>query len=140
MMDINEIMKTIPHRQPFLLIDRVDEVRPGEYCRAIKNVTMNEDFFRGHYPEHPVMPGVLIVEAMAQTGAVGILSMESMKGKMPFFAGLDKVKFRKQVRPGDTLTLEVNITKLKSTFGKGTGKAFVNGEVVCEGELLFVLG
>jgi 3-hydroxyacyl-[acyl-carrier-protein] dehydratase len=86
------------------------------------------------------MPGVLIVEAMAQTGAVGILSMESMKGKMPFFAGLDKVKFRKQVRPGDTLTLEVNITKLKSTFGKGTGKAFVNGEVVCEGELLFVLG
>lgn len=139
-MDINEIKAIIPHRQPFLLIDKVLEVIPGEYCKALKNVTYNEDFFRGHYPDFPVMPGVLIVEALAQTGAVGILTLESMKGKTPFFGGMNNVKFRKKVVPGDTLTLEMTIQKLKSSFGKGIGKAYVNGEVVCEGEFIFVIG
>ena len=139
-MDINEIKAIIPHRQPFLLIDRVLEVVPGEYCKAVKNVTYNEDFFRGHYPDFPVMPGVLIVEALAQTGAVGILTLESMKGKTPFFGGMNNVKFRKKVVPGDTLTLEMTIQKLKSSFGKGIGNAYVNGEVVCEGEFIFVIG
>lgn len=140
MHDINEIMKVIPHRPPFLLIDRILEVEPGVRVKALKNVTYNEDFFKGHYPDYPVMPGVLIVEAMAQAGAFAILSMPEMEGRRPFFGGVDKVKFRKQVRPGDTLVLEMTLDKLKRSFGKGTGKAYVDGELACQGEFLFVLG
>ena len=112
-MDIKEIMSIIPHRQPFLLIDRVEEIVEGESVTAIKNVTYNEPFFAGHFPNEPVMPGVLIVEAMAQAGAVAILSMDEFKGKTAYFGGINKAKFKKKVVPGDTLRLEVKIEKLK---------------------------
>lgn len=138
--DINGIMKVLPHRPPFLLIDRIFEVEPGKSCKALKNVTYNEEFFKGHYPDYPVMPGVLIVEAMAQTGGYGILTLEGNEGKLPLFAGMNNVKFRKQVVPGDTLILEVTIDKLRSNYGKGTGKAYVNDQLVCEAELIFMLG
>ena len=138
--DINGIMKVLPHRPPFLLIDRILEVEPGKSCKALKNVTYNEEFFKGHYPDYPVMPGVLIVEAMAQTGCYGILTLEGNEGKLPLFAGMNNVKFRKQVVPGDTLILEVTIDKLRSNYGKGTGKAYVNDQLVCEAELIFMLG
>ncbi|MGB4588785.1 MAG: 3-hydroxyacyl-ACP dehydratase FabZ [Clostridiaceae bacterium] len=138
--DINGIMKVLPHRPPFLLIDRILEVEPGKSCKALKNVTYNEEFFKGHYPDYPVMPGVLIVEAMAQTGGYGILTLEGNEGKLPLFAGMNNVKFRKQVVPGDTLILEVTIDKLRSNYGKGTGKAYVNDQLVCEAELIFMLG
>ncbi|HCW72622.1 MAG TPA: 3-hydroxyacyl-[acyl-carrier-protein] dehydratase FabZ [Clostridiaceae bacterium] len=140
MTDIKGIMKVLPHRPPFLLIDRILEVEPGVSCTALKNVTYNEEFFRGHYPDYPVMPGVLIVEALAQTGAYGILTLEANRDKTPFFGGLNNVKFRKQVVPGDTLRLEVTIDKLKSSYGKGKGKAYVDGVLVCEAELIFMLG
>ena len=120
-MDIKEIMSIIPHRQPFLLIDRVEEIVEGESVTAIKNVTYNEPFFVGHFPGEPVMPGVLIVEAMAQAGAVAILSMDEFKGKTAYFGGINKAKFKKKVVPGDTLRLEVKIEKLKKNAGIGQG-------------------
>ena len=121
-MDIKEIMSIIPHRQPFLLIDRVEEIVEGESVTAIKNVTYNEPFFAGHFPNEPVMPGVLIVEAMAQAGAVAILSMDEFKGKTAYFGGINKAKFKKKVVPGDTLRLEVKIEKLKKNYNKKTGR------------------
>lgn len=140
MMDINEIMSIIPHRPPFLLIDRVEEIVDGEKIVAIKNVTMNEPFFVGHYPGEPVMPGVLIVEAMAQAGAVAILSMEEFKGRTPYFGAIDKAKFRKKVVPGDCLKLEVTFTKLRGNAGVGKGIAYVDGKKAAEAELTFMIG
>ena len=140
MMDINEIMSIIPHRPPFLLIDRVEEIVEGEKIVAIKNVTMNEPFFVGHYPGEPVMPGVLIVEAMAQAGAVAILSMDQFKGKTPYFGAIDKAKFRKKVVPGDCLKLEVTFTKLRGNAGIGKGIAYVDGKKAAEAELTFMIG
>ncbi len=140
MMDINEIMSIIPHRPPFLLIDRIEEIIEGEKIVAIKNVTMNEPFFVGHYPGEPVMPGVLIVEAMAQAGAVAILSMTEFKGKTPYFGAIDKAKFRKKVVPGDTLRLEVTFTKLRGNAGIGKGVAYVDGKKAAEAELTFMIG
>ena len=125
MYDINEIMAVLPHRYPFLLIDRVEEVIPGEKVVAIKNVTINEPFFQGHFPGHPVMPGVLIVEAMAQAGAFAVLSQEEFKGKLAFLGAVDKANFRRQVVPGDELRLEVEIIKLKRNAGIGKGTAYV---------------
>ena len=113
MLDINEIMKIIPQREPFLMIDKVEELNPGESCIAYKNVCINEPHFRGHFPGQPIMPGVLIVEALAQTGAVAILSLPENKGKNALFGGIDKLRFKKQVVPGDTLKLEVKIIKQK---------------------------
>lgn len=139
MLDINEIQKNIPHRPPFLLIDRITEVVPGERAVGLKNVTMNEPYFVGHFPGYPVMPGVLIVEALAQVGTVAMLMVEANKGKLGFFAGIDGFRFREQVKPGDTLTLEVEITRLKGPIGKGKGIAKVDGKVVAEGELMFAL-
>lgn len=139
MLDINEIQKIIPHRPPFLLIDRITEVVPGEKAVGLKNVTMNEPFFVGHFPGYPVMPGVLIVEALAQVGSVAMLMVEANKGKLGFFAGIDGFRFRGQVKPGDTLELEVEITRLKGPIGKGKGTAKVDGKVVAEGELMFAL-
>lgn len=139
MLDINEIQKIIPHRPPFLLIDRITEVVPGERAVGLKNVTMNEPYFVGHFPSYPVMPGVLIVEALAQVGTVAMLMVEANKGKLGFFAGIDGFRFREQVKPGDTLTLEVEITRLKGPIGKGKGIAKVDGKVVAEGELMFAL-
>ena len=140
MLDVNEIKKIIPHRYPFLLLDRVTEVTEGVKAKGIKNVTVNEPFFQGHFPKEPVMPGVLIVEAMAQLGAVAILSKDEFKGKTAYFAGIDKVKFRDKVVPGDTLNLEVEIIKMRRNFGIGKAVATVNDKKVCEGELMFAIG
>ncbi len=140
MLDIKEIQKILPHRYPFLLIDRVLEMEEGKRCVALKNVTMNETFFQGHFPQEPVMPGVLIIEALAQTGAVAMLSMEEFKGKIAFFGGIDKAKFRGKVVPGDTLRLEVEMIKIKRNAGIGKGIAYVDGKKVAEGELTFMIG
>ncbi|MFI6343557.1 3-hydroxyacyl-ACP dehydratase FabZ [Staphylococcus saprophyticus] len=137
--DYNQIKEIIPHRQPFLLIDRVVEYEVGTRCVAIKQVSSNEPFFQGHFPEYAVMPGVLITEALAQTGAVAILNSEENKGKLAFFAGIDKCRFKKQVTPGDTLKLEVEITKMRGPIGKGNAKATVDGEVACSCELTFAI-
>ncbi len=143
-MNIMEIMSTIPHRYPFLLIDRVLEIIPGQRITALKNVTMNEQFFQGHFPAEPVMPGVLIIEAMAQAGACVILSMDEYKGKIAYFGAIDKAKFRDKVVPGDTLTFELEIIKLKKSAGIGKGVAYKgSGEArkkVAEAELTFIIG
>ena len=131
------IRELIPHRYPFLLVDRVEEVEPGVRSVGIKNVTQNEPFFQGHFPGYPVMPGVLIVEAMAQVGAVGVMTLEEFRGKLALFAGIDGVRFRRQVVPGDVLRMEVEISRLKGRVGRGKGSATVNGERVCEAELMF---
>ena len=131
------IRALIPHRYPFLLVDRVEELEPGVRAVGIKNVTQNEPFFQGHFPDYPVMPGVLIVEAMAQVGAVGVMTLEGYRGKLALFAGIDGVRFRRQVIPGDVLRMEVEISRLKGRIGRGKGSAKVNGERACEAELMF---
>jgi 3-hydroxyacyl-[acyl-carrier-protein] dehydratase len=139
-LNINEIKAIIPHRYPFLLLDTVEEMEAGQRVVAKKNVTVNEQFFQGHFPEEPVMPGVLIIEALAQAGAVALLSMPEFKGKIAYFGGIDKAKFRKKVTPGDTLMLEVEILKVKAIAGIGRGVATVNGKKVAEAELTFMIG
>ncbi|MEG0293333.1 3-hydroxyacyl-ACP dehydratase FabZ [Enterococcus sp.] len=139
-LNIQQIKEIIPHRYPMLLIDRVEELVDGEKVIAKKNVTINEPFFQGHFPHEPVMPGVLIVEAMAQAGAVALLSLEQFKGKTAYFGGIDKAKFRQKVTPGDTLILEVEIIKVKSSAGIGKGIARVDGKKVAEAELTFMIG
>lgn len=138
-MNVKEIMEIIPHRYPFLLLDRVESIE-GNKIIAKKNVTMNEYFFQGHYPNEPVMPGVLIVEAMAQAGAVAILSKDEFRGKTPFFGGINNAKFRKMVKPGDTLTLEVELLKIRAMAGMGKGTSYVDGKKVAEAELTFIIG
>lgn len=139
-MSIQEIKEIIPHRYPMLLMDRIEELEEGKRVVAKKNVTINEPFFQGHFPHEPVMPGVLIVEAMAQAGAVALLSLPDFRGKTAYFGGLDKAKFRKKVTPGDTLILEVEILKVKSAAGIGKGIAYVDGKKVAEAELTFMIG
>ncbi|MGB3634899.1 MAG: 3-hydroxyacyl-ACP dehydratase FabZ [Rubrobacteraceae bacterium] len=133
----SEIRELIPHRYPFLLVDKIEELEPGERAVGIKNVTQNEPFFQGHFPDYPVMPGVLIVEAMAQVGAVGVMVMEEYRDKLALFAGIDGVRFRRQVIPGDVLRMEVTIERLKGRIGRGKGLATVDGEKACEAELMF---
>lgn len=133
-MDINEIMSIIPHRQPFLLIDRIESMEEGKSITALKNVSYNEPFFAGHFPQEPVMPGVLIVEAMAQAGAVAILSMDEFRGKTGYFGAIKNVKFNRKVVPGDTLRLELEIDKLKRNIGIGHGTAYVGDQVACQVE------
>src|SRR5688572_7818529 len=130
MLDIEQIKEIIPHRYPFLLVDRILEVEEGKKAVGLKNVSANEEFFNGHFPEYPVMPGVLIVEALAQVGAVAMLIKEENRGRLAFFAGIDNCRFKKQVTPGDQLRLEVEIIRLRGSLGKGKGVATVNGEVV----------
>lgn len=137
MLDIKQIQEIIPHRHPMLLIDRVEEVIPNESAVAYKAVSYNEPFFVGHYPEKPVMPGVLILEALAQTGAVAILSEKSNQGKLIFFGGINQAKFRKPVEPGCLLRLETKIIKKKGPLGIGAAKAYVDGTLVAEAELTF---
>lgn len=139
MLDIQQIKEIIPHRYPFLLIDEITELDEGQRAVGKKNVTINEPFFQGHFPEYPVMPGVLIIEALAQVGAVAMLKKEENKGKLAMFAGIDKCRFKKEVKPGDQLTLEVEITRLKGPVGKGKAIATVDGKTACETEIMFAL-
>jgi 3-hydroxyacyl-[acyl-carrier-protein] dehydratase len=132
-----EIRGLIPHRYPFLLVDRIEELEPGIRAVGIKNVTQNEPFFQGHFPDYPVMPGVLIIEAMAQVGAVGVLAGGQHRDKFALFAGIDGVRFRRQVLPGDVLRMEVEIERLKGRVGRGKGRTVVDNERVCEADLMF---
>ncbi len=140
LLDVNAIKEIIPHRYPFLLVDCIEEMEPGVKAVGYKNVTVNEPFFQGHFPEKPVMPGVLIVEALAQVGAVAVLSMEENKGKIALFGGIDKAKFRRQVAPGDRLKLETEIIKCKGPMGLGKAVATVDGNVACTAEIKFMIG
>ena len=135
-----EIMEIIPHRQPFLLIDTIEELEEGKRAVGKKCVSYNEPFFAGHFPQEPVMPGVLIVEAMAQVGAVAMLCKEEFKGKTAYFGGINSAKFKGKVVPGDVLKLEVEITKQKGPIGVGVGKAYVDGKLVTQAELTFAIG
>lgn len=139
MLDTQAIMALIPHRYPFLLIDRIVELEPGVRAVGEKLVSANEPQFTGHFPGNPVMPGVLIVEAMAQTGAVAALSLPAHQGKLVLFAGIDSCRFKRIVRPGDSLRLEVSLDRLRRGVGKGSGRATVGGELACEAELLFAI-
>jgi 3-hydroxyacyl-[acyl-carrier-protein] dehydratase len=134
-----EIQNVIPHRYPFLLVDRIIELEPMKRAVGIKNVTINEQFFQGHFPGKPVMPGVLLLEAMAQVGGVAMLYPEEFRGKLAFFAGMDRVKFRKPVVPGDQVRMVAEIIKYRSSIGKVWAEAFVDDQLVAEGEFLFAL-
>lgn len=139
MLSAKDIMEIIPHRYPFLLLDQVTYLEPGILARGVKNISVNEPQFLGHFPGNPIMPGVLMVEALAQLGAVCILSVDEHKDKLAVFAGIDKVRFKKLVQPGDTLHLETQIIKIRGPVGKGIGIATVNGEIAVTGELMFAL-
>ena len=140
MSDLRDVRELLPHRYPFLLVDRVVEVSDdGKRGVAIKNVTINEPFFQGHFPQYPIMPGVLIVEALAQAGAATLLTPEVRQGKLAVLAGVDGFRFRRPVRPGDTLRLEVTLTQMRGPVGKITGRATVEGKLVAEGEIMFAL-
>ena len=140
MIDTQNIKKIIKHRYPFLLVDKILELEEGKRAIGIKNVSVNEEFFNGHFPDYSVMPGVLIVEALAQVSAVVMLTKEGNQGRLGLLAGIDKCRFKQQVKPGDQLHLEVEITRIKGPIGKGKGIATVDGELVCETELIFAFG
>ncbi|SFU65931.1 3-hydroxyacyl-ACP dehydratase FabZ [Alicyclobacillus macrosporangiidus] len=134
-----DIRKILPHRYPFLLVDRVVALEPGKFAAGFKNVTANEPHFNGHFPDYNLMPGVLIMEAMAQLGGIALLTVPELQGKLPMFAGIDHARFRGQVRPGDRLEMETYIDRLRGGMGKGHGVAKVDDKVVAEGEILFAL-
>ncbi|MGP6146315.1 3-hydroxyacyl-ACP dehydratase FabZ [Jeotgalibaca sp. A122] len=135
-----EVMDLIPNRYPIFFIDKVEELIPGEKVVAIKNVTINEPFFQGHFPGEPVMPGVLIIESLAQAGSIPLLKLEQFQGQTAYLGGLNKIKFRQKVVPGDVLRLQVDIVKLKSYAGIGYGQAFVGDKKVAEAEMTFIIG
>lgn len=138
-LNTKEIMGLLPHRYPFLLVERITELAPGERAAGYKNVSINEPFFQGHFPGEPVMPGVMIIEALAQVGAVAVLSLERCRGKLALFAGINRFRFKRVVRPGDRLDLSVILTAFRGGIGKGDGEARVNGKLVASGELIFAL-
>lgn len=140
MLGIKEIQEIIPHRHPFLLVDCIEELNPGEGAVGYKCVTYDEPYFQGHFPQEPVMPGVLIIEALAQVGAVAILGMEENKGKIAYFGGIDKAKFKHKVVPGDKLRLECEIIKRKGPVGIGKAVATVDGKIAASAELTFMIG
>lgn len=139
MLNAKQIMEILPHRTPFLLVDRIDELEPGKRAVGCKAVTYNEPFFAGHFPEEPVMPGVLICEALAQVGAVALLSNEDYKGKIAFFGGINKARFRQKVVPGDVLRLETELVKIRGPVGIGKAAAYRDGTLCAEAELTFVI-
>ena len=139
-LNIKEIMEIIPHRQPFLLLDQILELEEGIKAVGKKCVTYNEPFFAGHFPKEPVMPGVSIIEALAQTGAVALLSLPELKGRIAYFAGINQAKFKGKVVPGDVLILETEIIKRKGPIGIGMAKAMVDGKIVAQAELTFAIG
>jgi 3-hydroxyacyl-[acyl-carrier-protein] dehydratase len=134
-----DIMRLIPHRYPFLMVDRVVELTPGQRAVGIKQVTANEPQFTGHFPGRPIMPGVLMVEALAQTAGVAVMTLEEYRGKLGLFAGIDECRFRRMVVPGDTLRLEVTVEKLRGMFGRVKGVATVDGEVAVEAVLSIII-
>lgn len=140
MLNCNEIQKIIPHRYPFLLVDRIEKIDPGKGAIGYKNVTVNEYFFQGHFPGEMVMPGVLIIESLAQVGAVAILSKDNNKGKLVYFGGINKARFKHKVVPGDSLKLETTIIKQKGLIGIGKAVASINGKIAAEAELIFAIG
>ena len=140
MLGIKEIQEIIPHRHPFLLIDCIEELEPGVRAVGYKCVTYDEPQFKGHFPQEPVMPGVLVMEALAQVGAVICLSLEQNKGKTVYFGGVNKARFRNKVIPGDVLTLEVEIIKCKGPLGVGMAKAYDGSKIFAEGEITFMVG
>lgn len=140
LMNKEQIKEILPHRDPFLLVDEVVELVVKEKCVGIKYVNKDEYYFKGHFPNYPVMPGVLILETMAQVGAIALLSIPEFKGKIGFFTGANNVKWRKQVVPGDTLKVETVLTKIRGSFGFGSAKAWVNDELACEADISFAIG
>jgi 3-hydroxyacyl-[acyl-carrier-protein] dehydratase len=140
MIEINEIKTMLPHRYPFLLVDRVLELIPNQRVVALKNVTVNENFFNGHFPAKPVMPGVLIIECMAQASGLVMLSKDEHKGKIPYFTGIDSARFRRTVIPGDQLIVEAEVIRLKGNVGKTKAVAKVDNQIAAEAELMFILG
>ncbi len=134
-----EIAEILPHRYPFALVDRIEDYESGQWAKGIKCVSMNEAYFQGHFPGHPVMPGVLIIEALAQTGAVAILTLPENRGKIAFFGGIKSARFKKQVVPGDVLELSCEITERKGPIGTGKAEARVNGALACRAELTFAV-
>ena len=140
LLNASQIMEIIPHRHPFMLLDTIEEMEPGKRVAARKCVSFNEPYFAGHFPGEPVMPGVLIIEAMAQAGAVAMLSQPQMKGQTAYFAGISSAKFKKKVVPGDVLELEVEIVKVKGPIGIGRGTAMVDGQLAASAEITFAIG
>ena len=139
-LNIEQIQEILPHRPPFLLVDKITDYVPGEWAKGIKAVTVNEPFFVGHFPQYKVMPGVLIIEALAQVGAVAILSLPENKGKLAFFGGIKNARFKKQVRPGDVLELSCELIERRGPIGFGKAVAKVDGKVAAQGELTFAIG
>ena len=139
MLNTKQIMEILPHRAPFLLVDRIDELEPGKRAVGVKAVTYNEPYFAGHFPQEPVMPGVLICEALAQVGAVALLSQEEYTGKLVFFGGINKARFRQKVVPGDVLRLETELVKIKGPVGVGRATAWLGDKVCTEAELTFMI-
>jgi 3-hydroxyacyl-[acyl-carrier-protein] dehydratase len=138
-MNIEDIMKILPHRYPFLLVDKIVEIVPGKRAVGIKNVTINEPQFTGHFPGRPIMPGVLMIEAMAQVGACALLCEEKYKNQLVYLAGIDRIRFKRLVVPGETLQITTELSNIRGNIGKGKGNIYINNEMVCGGEFLFAL-
>jgi 3-hydroxyacyl-[acyl-carrier-protein] dehydratase len=138
-MNIQEIMRILPHLYPFLLLDRIVELRPGKMAVGIKNISINEPYFAGHFPGQPIMPGVMMIEAMAQVGACALLADELFQGQLAYLAGVDRIRFKRLVIPGDTLTIRTELNNIKGKIGKGKGEVKVDQQVVCAGEFIFAL-